>query len=102
MLGIKGCFNRPEGIWRLRVPAFENLENNEKTAPAAVDVAAAHKLTAVHSSCRSPRILRADGGQSTLLLLSHNTGGSHLSSSTLSALDLAPGDADDAPPNGSA
>ena len=101
MLGIKGCFNRPAGIWCLHAPALETLEYSEKITPAAVDVAAAHKLTAAHLTCRSPGILRGDEGKSTLLWFSHKTGGAHVSASTLCALDLAAGDAGATPPTGS-
>ncbi|PPQ76639.1 hypothetical protein CVT24_011784 [Panaeolus cyanescens] len=76
ILGPKGCFNRPTGIWTLK---FEN--NSDDDANFSVT---ASKITYPHLSCRSPRTYTsADGSRSTLIWLSCLTGGAHVSSSIL-------------------
>ena len=92
LLGIKGCFNRPSGIWRLQipVPAFLTQREDEKDVSklAELDTEAIQKLTPPHLSCRSPRVLKFDG-RSVLLWLACASGGAHVSTSTLHTLDIS-------------
>ncbi|KAF9474509.1 alpha/beta-hydrolase [Pholiota conissans] len=89
-LGIKWCYNRPAGIWRLRIatPA-QDPERSAEIAkpPTAVDILYAQKLTAPNMSCRSPRVLSSDG-KSSLLWLASRSGGAHAASTTLHKLDI--------------
>ncbi|KAF8949992.1 Alpha/Beta hydrolase protein, partial [Flammula alnicola] len=87
ILGIKGCFNRPSGIWKLRIPTPIAASGEISKPPAGFDVEF-QKLTPPHLSCRSPRPL-VDQGRSILVWLSSRTGGAHLASSTLHALDIS-------------
>ncbi|PPQ82281.1 hypothetical protein CVT25_008431 [Psilocybe cyanescens] len=87
ILGIKGCFNRPSGIWRLKLASEPPTRTEEtKIHPLNID-ASVQKLTSPHLSCRSPRIL-SHNGRSTLIWLSSLSGGAHLASSTLYSLDV--------------
>ncbi|KDR78215.1 hypothetical protein GALMADRAFT_245272 [Galerina marginata CBS 339.88] len=86
MLGIKGCFNRPSGIWQL-VISSELPAENTKNSSAHIDTTE-QKLTPAHQSCRSPRIL-THKGKSTLIWLACATGGAHLATSSLHSLDIS-------------
>ncbi|KAF8800386.1 alpha/beta-hydrolase [Phlegmacium glaucopus] len=86
MLGLKGCYNRPNGIWQLLLP--EQLpEWSDKLNPAVVAVTS-EKLTPASLSCRSPRIF-SHNGSSTLLWLACTTGGAHVAASALYSLDVS-------------
>ncbi|KAF8970622.1 Alpha/Beta hydrolase protein [Flammula alnicola] len=87
ILGIKGCFNRPSGIWKLRISTPIAASGKIAKPPAGIDVEF-QKLTPPHLSCRSPRPL-VDQGRSILVWLSCRTGGAHLASSTLHMLDIS-------------
>ncbi|KAG6844248.1 hypothetical protein H0H87_008462 [Tephrocybe sp. NHM501043] len=85
LLGIKFCFNRPTGIWELTPSSLsldDNLENDSKPVECS-----AKKLTPSYLSCRSPRVFTYDG-KSTLLWLSHPSGGPHAATSLLYSLDI--------------
>ncbi|KAF9474522.1 alpha/beta-hydrolase [Pholiota conissans] len=90
-LGIKGCYNRPTGIWRLRIATPASSEITKP--PASVEIVTAQKLTLPLLSCRSPRILN-NNGKSTLLWLASRSGGAHVASSTLHSLDITYDDAE--------
>lgn len=77
MLGLKGCYNRPTGIWQVII----------KNDPTERITCTLQKLTPSHLSCRSPRSI-SSAGSSTLLWLSCKTGGAHVSTSTLHVLDI--------------
>jgi acylaminoacyl-peptidase len=94
-LGIKWCSNRPVGIWRLRIGETSH-SGDISNPPTAVDIVKAQKLTSALLSCRSPRILTSQG-KSTLLWLAGRSGGAHVASSTLHALDITSDAAADAP-----
>ncbi|RXW22263.1 hypothetical protein EST38_g3573 [Candolleomyces aberdarensis] len=69
LLGIKFCFNRPSGIWRITLSPAENPSEWQCELK---------KLTAPEISCRSPRTVGND-----LLWLSEASGGAHAKTSML-------------------
>jgi len=84
ILGIKGCYNRPTGIWQLK------LESELSEAPTnnVSDInAKAEKLTPSHLSCRSPRTV-THNGRSSLVWLSAPSGGAHIATHELYSLDI--------------
>lgn len=92
MLGIKGCFNRPFGIWELRFQAQSKdacVTNDDKKHDLII--CSAKKISDTNSG-RSPRILQEDT-KSTLYWLSSAAGGPHLSTTSLHSLDIMPLDA---------
>ncbi|KAF8188652.1 Alpha/Beta hydrolase protein [Pholiota molesta] len=95
-LGIKWCSNRPVGIWRLRIGEASH-SGDISNPPTAVDIVKAEKLTPAFLSCRSPRILTSQG-KSTLLWLAGRSGGAHVATATLHALDITSDAAADASP----
>ena len=84
-LGIKGCYNRPSGIWEITPtrPRPGDIQPSELSCTA-------RKLTPSHLSCRSPRVFSHEG-KSTLFWLSCPTGGAHASTSLLYSLDITGG-----------
>ncbi|KAF9054011.1 Alpha/Beta hydrolase protein [Panaeolus papilionaceus] len=82
ILGPKGCFNRPTGIWEI-VVQHDQVEDSK--IPTKVS-----KISPPNLSCRSPRVVE-NGTSSKLIWLSCPTGGAHISSSTLFALDVPGG-----------
>ncbi|KAH7927981.1 alpha beta-hydrolase [Leucogyrophana mollusca] len=88
LLGIKGCFNRPSGIWELTLPPQLDVDTSDLCASSPCT---SLKLTSSGRSCRSPRILRdANGSPTKLLWLSSATGGPHASSVSLHSRNLSP------------
>ncbi|KAF8154267.1 Alpha/Beta hydrolase protein [Crassisporium funariophilum] len=87
ILGIKGCFNRPSGIWQLRLPGTLPPTGDKENIPVVIDAVRSLKLTSSHLSCRSPRVINQDG-QSFLIWLASATGGAHLATSTLHRLNI--------------
>ncbi|KAH0580076.1 hypothetical protein H2248_002888 [Termitomyces sp. 'cryptogamus'] len=85
LLGIKHCLNRPSGIWEL-TPSFLSIDDILSNESKALKCSA-RKLTSSHLSCRSPRIFSYDG-KSTLLWLSHPSGGAHAATSLIYSLDI--------------
>ncbi|CAA7262322.1 unnamed protein product [Cyclocybe aegerita] len=83
ILGIKGCFNRPSGIWQFRLPAEMRSGEDDKMLTASCK-----KLTPPHLSCRSPRTFTRDG-KSSLVWFSAASGGAHLATSNLHLLDIS-------------
>ncbi|PPR01816.1 hypothetical protein CVT24_001680 [Panaeolus cyanescens] len=81
-LGLRGCFNRPSGIWKLDL-ASEPLED-PNTTPISVS---ASKITPSHLSCRSPRTF-FQGSDAKLLWLSAATGGPHLSTDSIQTTNI--------------
>ena len=81
-LGIKGCYNRPSGIWEITPNKARpgDVQQNELGCTA-------RKLTPSHLSCRSPRVFSHEG-TSTLFWLACPTGGAHVSTSLLYSLDI--------------
>ncbi|KAF5376688.1 hypothetical protein D9615_007841 [Tricholomella constricta] len=80
LLGVKGCYNRPSGIWEITLP---NLSTCDSTPVQCTT----RKLTPSYLSCRSPRIF-SHNGKSTLFWLSHPTGGAHAATSLVYSLDI--------------
>jgi acylaminoacyl-peptidase len=81
-LGIKGCYNRPSGIWEITPskPRAGDVQSNDISCTA-------RKLTPSHLSCRSPRVFSYEGVD-TLFWLSCPSGGAHVSTSLLYSLDI--------------
>jgi acylaminoacyl-peptidase len=75
LLGVKGCFNRPRGIWQVDLDSTQKFPEKWK--------ATLKKLTEGSASARSPRVV---GDQ--LVWLSEAVGGGHVSTSTVDALNL--------------
>ncbi|KAJ2929491.1 hypothetical protein H1R20_g7597, partial [Candolleomyces eurysporus] len=69
LLGVKFCFNRPSGIWRINLSPAENPSEWQCKLK---------KLTAPEISCRSPRTVGND-----LLWLAEASGGAHAKTSML-------------------
>lgn len=90
VLGIKGCFNRPSGIWKLTMPSPSPTDSDTTDHPV-VDIELAQKLTPSRLSCRSPRVLDT-GVYSLLIWLACTCGGAHVSTTTLHLLYLASND----------
>lgn len=74
LLGVKGCFNRARGIWRVDLDSERYPEKWN---------ASLTKLTEADVSCRSPRVI---GDQ--LVWLSESVAGSHASAATVDTLNL--------------
>ncbi|KAG1727233.1 hypothetical protein EDB19DRAFT_2042887 [Suillus lakei] len=85
LLGAKGCFNRPMGIWQLTLPTLEGTLGTKLLCVAS-------KLTPPHRSCRSPRVLY-DHNHTPIKLFwfSNPIGGAHASCVSLESRDLVTG-----------
>ncbi|KAF9074357.1 Alpha/Beta hydrolase protein [Rhodocollybia butyracea] len=81
LLGIKGCYNRPTGIWELTVQP----SGADATEARALSL---RKLTPPNLSCRTPRLVVGNNGETTLLWLSQPTGGAHWATASLHSLDV--------------
>ncbi|KAJ7764324.1 Alpha/Beta hydrolase protein [Mycena metata] len=78
LLGPKWCYNRPTGIWKIKLQS--TLEQKDDTVPV--------KLTPGDLSCRSPRIYHEASGTAKLFWLSCASGGPHAGTFSLHSLDL--------------
>ncbi|OAX35979.1 alpha/beta-hydrolase [Rhizopogon vinicolor AM-OR11-026] len=86
LLGVKGCFNRPMGIWELRLPESGSLAGTPLGARISCN---SLKLTPSERSCRSPRVLYDDNRTPIKLFwLSNPVGGAHASCVSLESRDL--------------
>ncbi|KAF8995396.1 Alpha/Beta hydrolase protein [Cyathus striatus] len=81
LLGIKGCFNRPSGIWQLR------LQHETESDLGPERRVTAQKITPSHLSCRSPRILVSEN-ICALIWFSCKSGGPHMASTMLYGVDI--------------
>ncbi|THV03554.1 alpha/beta-hydrolase [Dendrothele bispora CBS 962.96] len=92
LLGIKYCFNRPFGIWEIKLGSSSDsiTEQGDDNKDAKVDIVQCQlkKLTPHDLSCRSPRIFVA-GDVVRLLWLSNPTGGAHAATAALHSLDIS-------------
>ena len=88
ILGLKYCYNRPNGIWKLWLDWLWLPELGDKLNPATVITVTLQKLTPASLSCRSPRTFERYGG-STLAWLACPTGGAHAGASALYCLDIS-------------
>ncbi|KAG2127690.1 hypothetical protein DEU56DRAFT_820074 [Suillus clintonianus] len=85
LLGVKGCFNRPMGIWQL-IPTLQPSPLGTKLTCTA------SKLTSPNRSCRSPRVLYdANHTPIKLFWFSNPIGGAHASCVSLEFRDLVTG-----------
>ncbi|KAL0956583.1 hypothetical protein HGRIS_002721 [Hohenbuehelia grisea] len=97
LLGIKGCYNRPVGIWELSLPEtqekveVEDPEKEREREKEEKDIGVLQcqntKLTSLDRSCRTPRVL-VQGDKRTLFWVSNATGGAHASCASLHKKDL--------------
>ena len=82
LLGVKGCFNRPTGIWELILPS-DSLEAATTTVCKSV------RIDIPGRNARLPRILfDQDHVPTTLFWLSNPVGGAHASTGSLHSRDL--------------
>ena len=89
MLGLKGCYNRPNGVWQLTISdRLQIPELIDKLNRATVIDVTLRKLTPASLSCRSPRTFKCHG-RSTLAWLACPTGGAHIGASALYCLDIS-------------
>ena len=92
-LGIKGCFNRPAGIWDLSValPKQAPLEPGEQDTSSII-ASSAFKISDSARSSRSARIYRnPTSGSVFLYWISNALGGPHAGCSNLHSFDLTTG-----------
>lgn len=87
LLGIKGCLNRPSGVWKLGIPRIDQSED-----PQLQPLTHLSKLTLPHRSSRSPRICRKESGHSIVIWVSNQAGGAHASSTSIHTLDMETGE----------
>jgi hypothetical protein len=80
LLGVKGCFNRPAGLWMLCIPQT----SNEDGVPGFKELVSVSRLTPPDRSGRSPRVLSGD----SVFWLSNEVGGAHASCVSLHSLNL--------------
>ncbi|KAH6912211.1 acylaminoacyl-peptidase [Coprinopsis sp. MPI-PUGE-AT-0042] len=80
LLGVKGCFNRPSGIWKIEVDLPSTSGEEAKTARCK-----ATKLTDEDVSCRSPRVIASSDDEERLLFFSSPSGGPHVSTTSLNS-----------------
>jgi hypothetical protein len=89
LLGVKWCFNRPMGIWEIKLPESATLQGTPFGAKISCN---ALKLTPSERSCRSPRVLYNDSQIPTKLFwFSNPVGGPHASCVSLESRDLTTG-----------
>ncbi|KAG2741398.1 hypothetical protein P692DRAFT_201857504 [Suillus brevipes Sb2] len=89
LLGVKWCFNRPMGIWEIKIPESATLQGTPLGAKISCN---ALKLTPSERSCRSPRVLYNDIQIPTKLFwFSNPVGGPHASCVSLESRDLTTG-----------
>ncbi|KAG7091876.1 hypothetical protein E1B28_008277 [Marasmius oreades] len=88
LLGLKGCYNRPSGIWKIQLEknALKKVGDATDTPTPSIHCQLL-KLTPPDLSCRSPRILLTEHSE-ILIWLACSTGGAHASTSRLYSLDL--------------
>jgi len=87
MLGIKGCFNRPFGVWELRLEAqSEDVDATTDDKKRDLIICSVRKISDTNSG-RSPRILQ-EGTKNTLYWFSSAAGGPHVSTTSLHSLDI--------------
>ncbi|KAJ7879153.1 hypothetical protein B0H13DRAFT_2346178 [Mycena leptocephala] len=87
LLGIRWCYNRPSGIWEIKLPVMKDETDNG--LPASLRCAS-KKLTPSNLSCRSPRIYYdATRNAAKLFWLSCASAGPHAGTFSLHVSDLA-------------
>ncbi|KAJ7123544.1 Alpha/Beta hydrolase protein [Mycena epipterygia] len=83
LLGIRWCYNRPSGIWEIKLPSIPPADDSPLRCVSK-------KLTPAHLSCRSPRVYYDERTTTaTLFWLSCASGGPHAGTFSLYACDLA-------------
>ncbi|KAK0237267.1 hypothetical protein EDD85DRAFT_836997 [Armillaria nabsnona] len=75
LLRIKGCFNRPSGIWKIELPSPISSDKDSKDGLLTIKLKNATKITPDILSCRSPRIYN----QQILVWIANESGGPHAS-----------------------
>ncbi|KIK66347.1 hypothetical protein GYMLUDRAFT_38158 [Collybiopsis luxurians FD-317 M1] len=100
LLGILYCFNRLTGIWEITLDrttkqqSESDSDSKEGDGDGNIIDCQVRKLTDSHLSCRSPRIVNANG-KTTLLWLAQVTGGAHWGTASLHACDITHSDSVD-------
>lgn len=84
LLGLKGCLNRPTGVWQFDLSKSDN--DLEKLSAISIQ-----RLTPSSLSARSPRVLSRSTGQSKAIWIANTLGGAHASCSSIHSLDIATG-----------
>ena len=87
LLGIKGCLNRPSGVWKLGIPKTDQSEELQSQPLSNLT-----RLTLPHRSSRSPRVFRKESGHSVVVWISNQAGGAHASSTSIHTLDAETGE----------
>ncbi|KAJ7302152.1 Alpha/Beta hydrolase protein [Mycena albidolilacea] len=87
LLGVRWCYNRPSGIWEIKLPpTTDTADDDSATSLRCVS----KKLTPPNLSCRSPRIYyNAEKQAAKLFWLSCASGGPHAGTLSLHVSDLA-------------
>ncbi|KAJ7153100.1 Alpha/Beta hydrolase protein [Mycena crocata] len=89
LLAPRWCFNRPSGIWEIRLPSGVQAQGSTSDEPHTSFRCVSTKLTAAHLSCRSPRVYHDKSTRTgTLFWLSCASGGPHAGTFALHAADL--------------
>lgn len=92
LLGIKGCFNRPSGIWEISTPDVSPQQDPESGVENIQELHCEFvKLTSSDLSCRSPRVSSSVNADAKLVWLACPTGSAHAATSSLQCLDLQGG-----------
>ncbi|KAJ7508745.1 Alpha/Beta hydrolase protein [Mycena galericulata] len=95
LLGVRWCYNRPSGIWEIKLPSLDGQTSgaNDDGAPVLLQCPS-RKLTPAHLSCRSARIYYdSTAGAAKLFWLSHASSGPHAGTFSLHSWDPATPDA---------
>ncbi|KAJ6620498.1 Alpha/Beta hydrolase protein [Mycena sp. CBHHK59/15] len=82
LLGLRWCYNRPSGIWEIKLPAGPEDDSSEPLDCIA------QKLTPPHLSCRSP-VISNPSKNPTLFWLSCASGGPHGGTFSLHSCNLS-------------
>ncbi|KAG1796099.1 Alpha/Beta hydrolase protein [Suillus variegatus] len=89
LLGVKWCFNRPMGIWEIKLLESATVQGTPFGTKISCN---ALKLTPSERSCRSPRVLYDKNQTPTKLFwFSNPVGGPHASCVSLESRDLTTG-----------
>ncbi|KAG2146235.1 Alpha/Beta hydrolase protein [Suillus clintonianus] len=89
LLGVRWCFNRPMGIWEIKLPELATVQGTPFGTKIPCN---SLKLTPPERSCRSPRVLYGNNQTPIKLFwFSNPVGGPHASCVSLESRDLTTG-----------
>ncbi|KAJ7224591.1 Alpha/Beta hydrolase protein [Mycena pura] len=91
LLGLKWCYNRPSGIWEIKLPSTSDETKDALTDASPTSLlCVSKKLTPSHLSCRSPRIhYDVASKRASLFWLSCASGGPHAGTFSLHSADIS-------------